>query len=60
MAEELETALRYRHRAEEIRQIAEETKDPKMRATLFSVAADYEKMANTLERIAGPEMPPRI
>lgn len=52
MSDELESAFRYRNRAEEIRAIAADTGDPGMRRTLLGIADDYEKMAQTLERIA--------
>jgi hypothetical protein len=57
MPEESEGAFRYRHRAEELRIIADETRDPKMREVLLGVAKDYEKMAETLQRIAARENP---
>ena len=55
MSEELDSAFRYRHRAEETRQIAEASSDEKIRSILLRIAGDYEKMAQTLERIAERE-----
>ena len=51
MSEELDTARRYRQRAEELRIIAEEETNPANRRTLKKIAADYEQMAETLEAI---------
>jgi len=41
----------YRKRAEELRTIAETMKDKSARETLLDIAADYERMAGTLERM---------
>ena len=51
MSEELDTAKRYRQRAEELRIIAEEESALRTRSTLREIAADYERMADTLEAI---------
>jgi hypothetical protein len=51
MSEELDTARRYRQRAEELRIIAEEEIGLQTRLTLRNIAADYERMAETLEAI---------
>jgi hypothetical protein len=51
MSEELDTAKRYRQRAEALKSIAEEEVTPQTRATLRKIAADYERMADTLEAI---------
>ena len=48
MAEELETAQRFRLRAEEVRAIAEESYDKSVKESLLKIAADYEKMADSL------------
>jgi hypothetical protein len=50
--EDLANAFRYRQRAEEVRVIAQTTKDASMRRILAGVADDYERMAGTLENIA--------
>ena len=55
MSKSSETAFRYRHRAEEIRIIAADIKDPKMHSLLVGVAEDYEKMAGTMQKIADGE-----
>ena len=55
ISEETEAAFRFRHKAEEIRMIAEDTRDNKLRNVLVAVADDYEKMAQTMERIAAEE-----
>ena len=51
MSEELDTAKRYRQRAEELRIIAEDEGGQHTRLTLKQIAADYERMAETLEAI---------
>ena len=58
MSEENETAFRFRHRAEEIRMMAEDSRDPKVRNVLVSVADDYERMAKILDRIGERENSP--
>jgi hypothetical protein len=52
MDNEANTATRYRQRAEELRLIAESARDAKTRKLLQGVAEDYERMAETSERIA--------
>ncbi|HXE04934.1 MAG TPA: hypothetical protein VN579_03030 [Bryobacteraceae bacterium] len=52
MGDDAEAATRYRQRAEEVRVIAESSKDPKTRKTLLGISADYERMAQSLDRIA--------
>lgn len=49
---ETEDAFRYRQRAAEVRAIAWELKNRDMQNILFGVAADYDKMADSMERIA--------
>jgi hypothetical protein len=51
MGAELEAAKRYREHAEELRVIAESSKDNVTRKTLLGVAEDYERMARTREKI---------
>jgi len=51
MAEELETAQRFRLRAEEVRTIAEEARDKVVKDSLLKVAEDYERMAESLTAI---------
>jgi hypothetical protein len=51
MKEDLDSAKRYRQRAEELRLIAEKTKDATSKDTLLDIADDYERMARTRERI---------
>ena len=51
MSEELDTAQRYRQRAEELRTIAADDKARANRTALLKIAADYERMADTLEAI---------
>jgi hypothetical protein len=51
MSEELDTARRYRQRAEELKIIAEDESGLQTRQTLKQIAADYELMAETLEAI---------
>jgi len=55
MEADLETAERYRNRAEELRIIAESMTDAKMRNVLTEVAHDYERMARSLETIDATE-----
>jgi hypothetical protein len=52
MDNEANTATRYRQRAEELRVIAESTRDRRTRKLLLGVAEDYDRMAETMERIA--------
>jgi hypothetical protein len=51
MSEELDTAMRYRQWAGELKIIAEEETTLQTRLTLRKIAADYERMAETLEAI---------
>jgi hypothetical protein len=51
MSEELDTARRYRQRAEELKIIADDETVHQTRLTLQRIAADYERMAETLEAI---------
>jgi hypothetical protein len=51
MKEDLDSAKRYRQRAEELRLIAEKAKDATSKDTLLDIADDYERMARTRERI---------
>jgi len=51
MSEELDTAVRYRLHAEELRTIAADRLSQENRDTLMSLAEDYEHMADTLEAI---------
>ena len=49
MGEENDRASRYRARAEEMRAIANECKEPQTAGQLQQVAADYEQMALSLD-----------
>jgi hypothetical protein len=51
MSEELDTAKRYRQRAEELRTIAADDEGIRNREALLKIAKDYEQMAETLEAI---------
>lgn len=51
MSEELDTAKRYRLRAEELKIIADDESGLQTRLTLRKIAEDYERMAETLEAI---------
>jgi hypothetical protein len=51
MKEDLDSAKRYRARAEKLRAIAEDTKDRSARKALLEVADDYDRMADARERI---------
>ena len=51
MTEELETAQRFRLRAEEVRTIAEDVRDKAIKESLIRIAADYDQMAATLVAI---------
>ena len=55
MKEDLDSAERYRHRAEELRVIAEATKDIFSKKALIDIAADYDRMAVARERIDARE-----
>ena len=60
MEEDLDSAQRYRQRAEELRAIAEQPLlDEKTRKTLINIAEDYERMARSRERLAESEKRPR-
>ena len=51
MSEETDAAFRYRQHAEELRTIAGESKDAYTKKTLLSIAADYDRMALSMEAI---------
>ena len=51
MSEELDTAKRYRQRAEELRRIAADDAGSKNCEALLKIAEDYDQMAETLEAI---------
>jgi hypothetical protein len=55
MKEDLDSAERYRQRAEELRVIAEATKDIFSKKALIDIAADYDRMAIARERIDARE-----
>jgi hypothetical protein len=52
MDEDLDSAQRYRQRAEGLRTIAQQTFDNSTRKTLLDMAEDYERMAGSRERLA--------
>jgi len=60
MKEDLDSAARYLQRAEELRSIAEETKDVRARETLLDIAKDYERMAASRKRIDRIDRQPRL
>jgi len=49
--EDLDSAQRYRQRAEELRSIAAETKERSSQQVLLDIAEDYERMARSRDRI---------
>ena len=51
LSNELETAKRYRQRAEELRIIAVDDRTRENREALEKIARDYDKMADTMEAI---------
>ena len=51
MKQDLDSAAQYLQRAEELRVIAEATKDLSARETLLDIAKDYERMAASRKRI---------
>lgn len=51
MKEDVDSAARYRQRAEELRLIAEEAQDPRNEGILRGIAEDYERLALSRERI---------
>ena len=55
MKEDLDSAVRYRIRAEELRAIADTMKDAEAKKTLLDIAKDYERMARSRERIDASE-----
>jgi hypothetical protein len=52
MNEHQKRAVRYRNRAEELRAIIPDMKDPISRETLVKIAADYDRLAETQEKLA--------
>ena len=51
MKEDLDSAERYRQRAEELRVIAEGLKDRFSKKALLDIASDYDRMATARDRI---------
>ena len=51
MQDELQAAEEYLARAEEVRARLAEVTDPKIRATMLDIAAEYERMAGAMIRI---------
>ena len=51
MTEETDAAAQYRHHAEELRAIATEAFDPKTKKALLKIAADYDRMAESMDAI---------
>lgn len=51
MSDELDTALRYRSHAEELRAIAADMLDANSRETILKIASDYDHMASSMEAI---------
>ena len=56
MDEDEQTALEYLNRAEEVRTIAGNMEDQKTRQILLDVAKGYERMAETMRRIAKADL----
>ena len=48
--EDLASAMKYRQRAEELRRIAESITDEASRRMVLNIAADYEKLAQSVAR----------
>ena len=53
--DDLDFAARYRQRAEELRAIADQSVDPNTKAALLALAEDYERMAQSRERLSESE-----
>ena len=51
MVKELDTARRYRLHAEELRTIGDAAMTSRIKATLYNIAVDYDRMALSLETI---------
>ena len=51
MGEDVDLAIRYRNHAEELRIIADEAIWKGTRTSLLSAAQDYDRMADTLEKM---------
>lgn len=50
-------AAQYRHRAEELRTIAQDWTTPEARQSLVRVAMEYERMADVVESAVGWDTP---
>ena len=55
MEHDLDSARRYRQRAEGLRSIAEQAFDKKMKQILLEIAEDYERMARSREALSAGE-----
>ena len=50
-----EQAKHYRERAAQLQKVADNTTDATARETLLTIAADFERMAAGLEKVAKPD-----
>jgi len=58
MTNKIIRAKHYRERAEELRTIAQDWIGREPRVSLLTIAIDYERMAESLERLAAEESRP--
>jgi hypothetical protein len=54
--EDIDSVVKYLFRAEHARAIAEDTRNEAARDILFGLAADYERLALSMERIARADL----
>jgi hypothetical protein len=54
--EDIDSVVKYLFRAEHARAIAENTRDKRARDILLGLAADYDRMALSMERIARADL----
>jgi hypothetical protein len=55
MYDEEEVAFRYQHRAEEVRAIADNTRDLAARVLLLRLASNYDQLVEMLRQTSGME-----
>jgi hypothetical protein len=56
MDADFQQAHRYRHRAVEVRAIADASRDKASRRILYGIATDYDRMAASMDAIGNSEL----